>query len=209
MRIKHRSELKMSQKIYLPFKRAIDIFGSLMGIIILSPILLFCIFMTKITSKGPVFFKQGRTGQHKKTFKFIKFRSMRTDAPLIPPDEMSEEYQQSLVTKWGKFMRKTSLDELPQLFLILKGDMSFIGPRPSMPEDKEAELVHLRESYIPSAYKVKPGLSGYAQIHLKRSHNANDKARDDCRYVKNFSFWLDTKIFIYTIFMVLGIAKGR
>jgi O-antigen biosynthesis protein WbqP len=201
--------LRKNQKVYLFFKRVIDIFGSVLGIIVLSPLLIICFLITTCTSKGGPFFIQERLGKHKKIFRMIKFRSMRKDARQIPPEDMSIEEQQSMVTGWGKFMRKTSIDEIPQLFNILAGSMSFIGPRPSQTEKFEMSLVQARESFVPNAYEVKPGLSGYAQIHLKRDHDINKKAELDSYYVKHMSFWFDTKIFVYSFLFAFGFVKGR
>lgn len=201
--------LTTRQKIYLVFKRAIDIFGSLLGIAVLSPLILLCLLITSCTSKGGPFFIQERLGRHKKTFQMIKFRSMRKDAKQIAPEHMSVDEQQSMVTPWGKFMRKTSIDEIPQLFNILAGSMSFIGPRPSQTEKYENDLVLARESYIPNAYEVKPGLSGYAQIHLKRDHDIYEKARLDSYYVQHLNFWFDARIFIYSFLFAVGFVKGR
>jgi len=114
-----------------------------------------------------------------------------------------------MVTGWGKFMRKTSLDEIPQLFNILSGSMSFIGPRPSQNIDHEKELVLARESFVPNAYEVKPGLSGYAQIHMKREHDVMEKAKEDSYYVQHFNFWFDAQIFVYSFFLAFGFVKGR
>jgi O-antigen biosynthesis protein WbqP len=139
----------------------------------------------------------------------IKFRSMRQDAKQIAPEHMSIEEQQSMVTPWGKFIRKTSIDEIPQLFNILTGSMSFIGPRPSQTEKYEGDLVAMRESYVPSAYEVKPGMSGYAQIHMKREHNIVEKARLDSYYVQKMSLWFDAKIFLYSFLFAVGFVKGR
>jgi O-antigen biosynthesis protein WbqP len=139
----------------------------------------------------------------------IKFRSMRKDAKQIPPADMTIEEQQSMVTEWGKFMRKTSIDEIPQLFNILAGSMSFIGPRPSQTEIHEADLVQARDSFLPSAYEVKPGLSGYAQIHLKRDHDINKKAELDSYYVQHMSLWFDVQIFVYSFLFAFGFVKGR
>lgn len=204
-----KSSLTRGQRVYLVFKRAIDIFGASLGIILLSPILLVAAFLTKVTSKGPVLFKQERAGKNLKSFRIYKFRSMYVDAPNIAPENMSQDKQQSLITKWGRFMRKTSIDEFPQLFNILKGDMSFIGPRPSLPMGLETDLIQARLSYIPSAYEVKPGLSGYAQIHMKRSHDIYAKAKYDSYYVEHLTFWFDFKIFVYSFLVLFGFAKGR
>ena len=168
------AHLTSKQKRYLALKRAIDIFGSLIGILLLSPLLLFCWLMTKITSKGPAIFKQARAGFHAQTFTIFKFRSMKVGAPNVGAEALTPEQQKNLATPWGRFIRKTSLDEIPQLFNILKGDMSFIGPRPGLTQEGEPELYVARSSFIPSAYDVKPGLSGYAQIMLKRSSDVNE-----------------------------------
>jgi O-antigen biosynthesis protein WbqP len=201
--------LRKSQQHYLVLKRAIDIFGSFLGIVILSPLIILCIIITSCTSKGGAFFIQERLGRHKTTFHMIKFRSMRKNAKQIAPEHMSVEEQQSMVTGWGKFIRKTSIDEIPQLFNILVGSMSFIGPRPSQTEQYEGDLVAMRESYIPNAYEVRPGLSGYAQIHMKREHDISEKARLDSYYVQKMSLWFDIKIFIYSFLFAFGIVRGR
>ena len=201
--------LKPKQKIYLFFKRIIDIFGSLLGIIILSPLLLLCFLITTCTSKGGPFFIQERLGRHKKIFHMIKFRSMKKDAKQVAPADMTIEEQQSMVTGWGRFMRKTSIDEIPQLFNILAGSMSFIGPRPSQTAEHEEELVLARESFVPNAYEVKPGLSGYAQIHMKREHDVMEKAREDSFYVQHMNFCFDAQIFVYSFLFAFGFVKGR
>ncbi len=201
--------LSKKQIKYMVLKRTIDIFGSLFGIALLSPLLLIVTIVTAITSHGGPFFVQKRLGRNEEVFKLTKFRSMKANAAQIPPEDMTIAQQQAMVTKWGHFIRKTSIDEIPQLFNILKGDMSFIGPRPSQTKEYENELVMARESFIPTAYEVKPGLSGYAQIRMKRSHEIEEKAREDSYYVRHMSFWLDTKIFFYSFFMAFGIVKGR
>jgi Sugar transferases involved in lipopolysaccharide synthesis len=201
--------LKPKQKTYLVFKRIIDVFGSLLGIIVLSPIILLTSIITSCTSKGGPFFIQERLGRHKIVFHMIKFRSMKKDAKQVAPADMTVEEQQSMVTGWGKFIRKTSIDEIPQLFNILAGSMSFIGPRPSQTEEHEKELVLARESFVPNAYEVKPGLSGYAQIHMKREHDVIEKAREDSYYVQHMNFWFDASIFIYSFFLAFGFVKGR
>jgi len=201
--------LKKSQKFYLFFKRVISILGAIVGLAILSPLMLLVALVTKLTSKGPVFFRQIRLGRNEKPFTLLKFRSMRIDAKQIPPENMTIEEQQAMVTRWGKFLRKTSLDELPQLFNILVGDMAFIGPRPSQDAEHESELVRERNSYYPSAYLVKPGLSGYSQVYLHRNHNFKDKAKFDSWYVQHLSFWLDVKIFVWSLLCVIGYDEGR
>lgn len=133
---------------------------------------------------------------------------MRFDAPQLGQEDLTIDEQKSMTTKWGSFMRKVSIDEIPQLFNILAGSMSFIGPRPGMAENADA-LIAARESFIPSAYEVKPGLSGYAQIHMKRNPDPMEKAREDSYYVRHMSFWLDAQIFIYSFLFAFGIVKGR
>jgi O-antigen biosynthesis protein WbqP len=203
------NKIKQSQSIYLIFKRVIDVFGSFFGILLLSPILLLCWFFTKTTSKGPAVFKQARAGYQSKTFIIYKFRSMKVGTPNVGAEALTEEQQKKLATSWGRFIRKTSLDETPQLFNILKGDMSFIGPRPGLTKDGEPELFVARSSFIPSAYDVKPGLSGYAQIMLKRSPDVNERAKFDSYYVQHLSFWFDIKVFILSFLTLFGFNKGR
>lgn len=203
-----KSVLRKSQRVYLFFKRLVDLVGSLVGIILLSPVLLICAIITKCTSKGPIFFRQERLGKNKKVFRIFKFRSMRADAPEIAPSDMTIEQQKAMEYKWGQFMRKTSLDEIPQLFNIFVGDMSFIGPRPGAAHNEE-ELVKAREAYSPNAYDVKPGLSGYAQTRMNREHDPYEKAKYDHEYVKKMSAWFDIKIFVYTILKIFGAVKGR
>lgn len=202
-------ELSTRKRAYMVLKRFVDIGGSLFGIIVLSPLFLICAIGTRCSSKGPIIFKQERIGLYKKPFHFYKFRSMRIDAPQVAPSDISVTTQQSLITKWGKFMRKTSLDELPQLFNILKGDMSFIGPRPSQGPDVEKELIDLRSEKEPSPYQVRPGLSGMAQIYLDRDHDPFKKAEYDSLYVKELSLWLDIKLFVLSFAVLFGYEPGR
>jgi lipopolysaccharide/colanic/teichoic acid biosynthesis glycosyltransferase len=199
----------LATKIYVPVKRSIDITGSFIGILLLSPLLLVVFIITFAFSNGDPIFKQKRTGKNKNTFVIFKFRSMKKGSPNVGAEHLSSEQQRSLVTPWGRFIRKTSIDELPQLFNILKGDMSFIGPRPGLTKEGEPELFASRSSYVPCAYDVKPGLSGYSQIMLKRSPDVDLRGRYDSYYVQHMSFLFDTKIFLLSFLTLFGFNKGK
>lgn len=202
--------MSVSQKIYCPFKRIIGLFGSIIGILFCIVLLWWWIIpINAIVTKGHPFFLQERYGKHKKTFKIIKFRSMKIDVnPNLPPSDMESLEQAKMFTKFGNFLRKSSLDETPQLFNILIGQMAFIGPRPGSAKNEEF-LRECREKYVPSAFDVKPGISGYAQIKMKREHEPEFKAYWDHKYVERFSFLFDTGIFFYTILKIFGVVKGR
>lgn len=201
-------KFKVSQRIYLILKRLIGLFGSSLGILLLTPLLIFCAIMTKCTSKGPILFRQQRLGKNEKPFTIYKFRSMRIDAPLVPADSITADQQDLMKTKWGSFMRKTSLDELPQLFNIFLGQMAFIGPRPDMIENNE-EIHTARRSTNPPAYMVKPGLSGMAQIYMHRDHDPIKKAEWDSEYVRKVSMWTDIKLFVLSFLVLFGYDAGR
>lgn len=202
--------MKTSQKIYLPFKRVIGFFGSIIAIVLSAVLIWWWVLpINIIVTKGHPFFVQERYGKHKKVFKLLKFRTMKLDTdPNLPPSEMTVEAQRGHETKFGYFLRKTSFDETLQFFNILFGQMAFIGPRPGAAHNEE-QLVVEREQYTPNAFEVKPGMSGLAQIRTKREHKKHDKAYWDHIYIKKMSLWFDTKIFIYTPFLMIGIAKGR
>lgn len=202
--------MKKSQKVYLPFKRLIGIFGSLIGIIVCFVFLWWWIIpVNAIVTKGHPFFVQERYGKHKKVFKMIKFRSMRLDAnPNLAPSDMDENNQKSMETGFGSFLRKTSFDETPQLLNILIGQMAFIGPRPGAAHNEEY-LKECRLKYTPNAFEVRPGISGYAQVKMKREHDPEFKAKWDSEYVKRISFIFDCGIFFYTILKLFGAVKGR
>lgn len=202
--------MKKSQLIYLPFKRLIGICGSLVGIVVCACLLWWwVIIINTFVTRGHPFFLQERIGKHKKVFKLIKFRSMRVDAdPNLAPSDINTQTQASMETKFGRFLRVTSIDETPQLFNILIGQMAFIGPRPGSAHNEE-KLIELRESYTPNAYDVKPGLSGYAQTRMNREHDPKEKAKYDYIYVTKMSLWFDIKIFVYTVFKLFGVVKGR
>lgn len=198
------------QKAYLPLKRLIGIFGSSIGIVICFVFLWWWIIpINAIVTRGHPFFVQERYGKHKKVFKMIKFRSMKMSAdPNLAPSDMDAETRKSMDTGFGRFLRKTSFDETLQLLNIFIGQMAFIGPRPGSAHNEEY-LRECREKYAPNAYDVKPGISGYAQIKMKREHDPVFKAEWDYKYVLKMSFWFDVGIFIYTILKIFGAVKGR
>ena len=202
--------MKTSQKIYLPFKRLIGIVGSIIGIFFCSFLLWWWVLpINTIVTRGHPIFVHERIGKNKKIFKLLKFRSMRVDAnPNLAPSDMNVSTQKSMETNFGKFLRKTSIDETLQMFNILAGHMAFIGPRPGAAHNEE-ELIRLREKYTPNAYAVRPGLSGYAQTKMNREHDPAQKAYYDHCYVNKISLFLDINIFLYTILKLFGAVKGR
>ena len=191
---------------YPKIKRGIDFVLSLCGIVVLSPVLLVLALLVK-TSRGPVLFKQKRVGKDKTFFEIYKFRSMYADTPKDVPTHLLDNPDR-LITPVGRFLRRTSLDELPQLFNILKGQMSIVGPRPAL--WNQDDLIAERDKY--GANACVPGLTGYAQIHGRDELPIPEKARLDGYYAKNIGFGLDVKIFFGTIFSVLrsdGVVEGR
>ena len=191
---------------YFWFKRFYDTVLSFIGLIVLSPLLLVLVILIKLDSKGPILFRQKRIGRNKKHFYILKFRTMRIDTPKDTPTHMLENPQQ-WITKVGKFLRKTSLDEIPQIINILKGDMSIIGPRPAL--WNQYDLVEERDKY--GVHKLYPGLTGYAQINGRDELLIPEKAKLDGYYVKHISLWLDIKIFfgtIRSIFKSEGVVEG-
>ena len=188
-------------------KRMIDFIMALIGIIILSPILLILSIIIKVTSPGPILFKQNRVGKDNVEFKILKFRTMRIDTPKDCPTHLLDNPDQ-YITRVGKFLRKTSLDELPQLWNILIGDMAIIGPRPSLPN--QYDLNDLRDKN--GASKVKPGLTGLAQVSGRDELEIDIKAALDGQYVKNITFIGDLKLFYKTFISVLksdGVKEGK
>lgn len=188
------------------FKRFFDILLSFLGIIVLSPLLLIIAIVIKCDSKGPVFFKQKRIGKDKKYFMILKFRTMRIDTPHdAPTHELSDP--KKWITKVGGFLRKTSLDELPQIFNIFVGQMSIIGPRPAL--WNQEDLIAERDKY--GANDIRPGLTGWAQINGRDELEIPVKAGLDGEYVKRLSFFFDCKCFFGTIGSVLkhdGVVEG-
>lgn len=187
-------------------KRAIDFLLAMCGIVVLAPVLLLLVIAIKLDSPGPVLFKQKRVGLHKKHFHILKFRTMRIDTPRDMPTHMLENPEQ-WITKVGSFLRKTSLDELPQIFNILMGQMSVIGPRPAL--WNQYDLIAERDKY--GANDVVPGLTGWAQINGRDELEIPVKAKLDGEYVRNMGFAFDVKCFVGTIASVLkrdGVVEG-
>lgn len=188
------------------FKRIIDIICSLMAIIFLSIIYLPICLLVKLTSPGPIFFKQKRIGKNKTFFNILKFRTMRIDTPKDCPTHLLENPDQ-YITKVGKFLRKTSLDELPQIFNIFKGDMSVIGPRPAL--WNQDDLISERDKY--GVNELKPGLTGWAQVNGRDELPIPVKAKLDGEYVDRISFAFDVKCLLLTIVSVFksdGVVEG-
>lgn len=191
---------------YLKIKRFIDIVLSLLGLIILSPVFLILIVAIKLDSKGPVLFKQKRVGIHKSHFNILKFRTMRIDTPKDTPTHLLENPDQ-WITKVGKFLRKTSLDELPQIWNIFVGQMSIIGPRPAL--WNQYDLITERDKY--GANDVPVGLTGWAQINGRDELPIEVKAKLDGEYVEKIGLMMDVKCFLGTIISVLkrdGVVEG-
>ena len=191
---------------YMKVKRLIDIILSFIGLVILSPVFLILIIAIKLESKGPALFKQKRVGAHKSHFDILKFRTMRIDTPKDTPTHLLEKPDQ-WITKMGKFLRKTSLDELPQIINILKGDMSIIGPRPAL--WNQHDLIAERDNY--GANDVPVGLTGWAQINGRDELEIDVKARLDGEYAEKIGFLMDVRCFFGTIFSVLrsdGVVEG-
>lgn len=187
-------------------KRGIDFLLSLAGIIVLSPIFLILCLAIKIDSKGPVIFKQKRVGKNKTHFYIYKFRTMKVDTPKETPTHLLSN-PDFFITRVGKFLRKTSLDELPQLFNILKGDMAVIGPRPAL--WNQYDLIEERDKY--HANDIRPGLTGLAQISGRDELEIDYKARLDGQYTANITPWMDLKCFFGTIISVFkseGVVEG-
>ena len=183
--------------IYNIIKRIIDILGSFCGIIVFSPIFIITAILIKIESKGDIIFKQIRIGKDSKPFYIYKFRSMKIDAPNIATNDLQDP--DFYITKVGKFTRKTSIDELPQLFNILKGDMSIVGPRPVI--EKEHDLLQLRrDNYVD---RIMPGITGWAQINGRDNLEVEEKVRYDKEYLYKRSLGFDSYIMVMTILKVL------
>ena len=181
---------------YLRIKRGLDFFAALMGLLILSPVLLVLAGAVKLDSRGPVLFRQKRVGIHKTYFHILKFRTMRTDTPGDMPTHLLKNPEQ-YITRMGRFLRRTSLDELPQIINILKGDMSLVGPRPAL--WNQYDLIEEREKY--GANDVRPGLTGWAQINGYRGDTSiRKRIEHDLYYIENWTVGFDFKILFLTFF---------
>lgn len=191
---------------YKVIKRVLDRVLALIGLIVLSPLFLILIAAIKLDSRGPVLFKQKRVGLHKKYFSILKFRTMRIDTPKDTPTHLLQNPQQ-YITKVGGFLRKTSLDELPQIINILKGDMAIVGPRPAL--WNQDDLIAERDKY--GANDILPGLTGWAQINGRDELPIDVKAKLDGEYVKKMGFWMDLKCIFGTVVSVVeqkGVVEG-
>lgn len=201
--------LERESKLYLFIKRSIDIICSLAGIIVLSPVFLIVAVLIKIEDpKGSIFFCQERNGQHPNTFKMYKFRSMVHNAEELLKDLQHKNKQTGpafkmaddpRITKVGKFIRKTSLDELPQLFNILKGDMSLVGPRPPIPRE-----VREYNSYQMQRLLVKPGLTCIWQVSGRNNIGFDEWVDMDLEYIKTRNLLLDIKLILKTVKVLFG-----
>lgn len=187
-------------------KRFLDLMLGMIIFVLLLPIFLILMLSIKLDSKGPVFFRQKRVGKNKRYFNILKFRTMRTDAPKDMPTHLLQN-PDAFITRTGKFLRKTSLDELPQLINIIRGDMSFIGPRPAL--WNQFDLIEERDRY--DANSIRPGMSGLAQISGRDELAIDVKARLDGEYRQKINLWVDIHCFVGTFFSVLrqdGVVEG-
>ena len=187
---------------YRYFKRLIDVLLASIGFLVCLPVLILIAVLIKLDSKGPVLFKQQRVGKHKSLFWMYKFRTMRTDTPKDTATHLLDQPER-FITRLGKFLRKSSLDELPQLLNIINGSMSIIGPRPAL--WNQYDLIAERDHY--GVHDIRPGLTGWAQINGRDELPIVVKAKLDGEYVKQMSLSMDVKCFFGTITIVLK-AKG-
>ena len=202
------NESSMEFRLYGVIKRLIDVICSFLGVVVLSPLFIIIAIIIKITSKGPVLFSQKRVGKDGKEFDMYKFRSMVVNAEELK-EKLAEQNEMSgpmfkmkddpRVTNVGKFIRKTSIDELPQLWNVLKGDMSLVGPRPSLPKE-----VAQFEDWMHKRLEVKPGLTCYWQVSGRNNIDFEDWMKLDIKYVEERSTWIDIKLIFKTVFVLFG-----
>ena len=191
--------LRENKRAYMNIKRTADVVISATMLLVLAIPMLLIAAMIAIDSRGPVFFQQKRVGRYGKIFRCLKFRTMRMDAPKYCSTEELKHPEQ-YVTRIGRILRKTSLDELPQLINVLRGDMSLIGPRPLIPE--EVEVHRLREHY--GVYAILPGITGWAQVNGRDFLSVKDKARMDFFYMRHMSLELDMLILARSVHKVVA-----
>lgn len=181
-------------------KRVMDFSGGLVGVIILSPILMIIALLIKLTSKGPVFFRQERLGKNGKLFKIFKFRTMIVDAEKMGDGLFVKTEQDNRITKIGKILRATSLDELPQLINVIVGDMSLVGPRPPVPHHPYKYEEY--SDYQLRRFEMKPGMTGLTQITVRNSVPWDERIPIDIKYVENFNTLIDIKILFRTLLKI-------
>ena len=204
-RKKQEGDKKLEKKPYLVIKRIIDIIFSILGLIILIPVFLIISIAIKIESKGPVIFKQKRIGKDGKVFEIYKFRSMVVGAEQMGTGVYSKKGD-ARVTKVGKFIRATSIDELPQLLNILKGEMSFIGPRPVLtyhPWNYEEYTEEQKKRFL-----LRPGITGLAQIHGRKNLEWDKRINLDLEYIRKIGFRIDIEIFFKTICQIISMKDN-
>lgn len=187
----------MKRKLNLIIKRVIDFLGAALGIIILLPILIIIALSIKTTSKGPIFFRQERLGKEGKVFKIIKFRTMVVNAEKVGDGIRVKAENDTRITKIGRLLRKTSLDELPQFWNVLIGDMSLVGPRP--PVTYHPHRYNEYDSYQIRRFTMKPGITGLAQVISRNSVSWDERIKMDIKYIDEFNVLLDVKILFQTI----------
>lgn len=206
--VSHQYQLTPCQKRYIGFKRVIDTTVSAVALLVLAvPLLAICVLQKMDSPEEPIFFVQNRVGWHGKIFKIIKFRTLRSSAPHdVPTDEL--EHPEAYLSGWGRLLRKTSIDELPQLFNVLLGQMALVGARPLIPSEQPAQ--YLREFY--GIYAVRPGITGLAQVNGRDALDDLEKVRYDRTYVCNICARLDLLILLKSIGAVArcdGVVEGK
>lgn len=198
--------MKKKQLVYLKFKRPLDVLFALIVGVLLAPVFVLIALIIKLDSQGPVLFKQNRIGKNQVHFRMVKFRTMRVETPSNTPTHQLND-PLNWLTRVGRFLRKTSLDELPQVWNILKGEMSFVGPRPAL--WNQDDLVFEREKY--QVHDVLPGITGWAQVYGRDELTIADKAKLDGAYITHLSFFTDLKLILRTVKVVLkseGVMEG-
>lgn len=191
------------RKINLLIKRMVDLLGSSIGVIIISPILILIAVTIKITSEGPVFFKQERLGLNGDVFEIIKFRTMIVNAENIGDGLSVKTEGDSRITPIGRILRATSLDELPQLFNVIKGQMSLVGPRPPVTYYPYKGFENYPE-WAKKRFTMKPGVTGLTQITVRNSVSWDERIKVDNRYVDSFNVWFDISILLRTIIRIFN-----